>query len=513
MRASHFDKSTPCDARQATNKVANPRTEGQIAAAFKREFKHGRFDLLRRIDLANRRLLIIAGTIAVESCVGATIHVRRRPAQACCFQPADAAANWPELATWTITPQPNRRPDMQRLREAIASLFVGWRQGKRLPASINVDRLIETGQSGTGLVLPGVHTKYEKLLYDVMPERFWKVFDLTPRRWLNLPDPVAPVRLWNRHCAEFNDAKWAFPWLASISGALAHFPVDLKPGATLAQSFERMLSATLSPTVWRFHRDLGFSLIYSVDLLAGPIAETGATVIRAAVKAMGFQAAKRLFGGLDKDFFGTLACGFQYSDLPAIEKPLQRYFGCASARFKEIGASTVMQDELLRVAGWLCWDGFEQGFPFPNSSWASLVGHADAVKAETDLLGSFAEIIPSQWKPPVSDFDVANVRFTAISSLNGLSREGDEMDHCIAAVHYECAEGSSVVFSVVGTLPNGKDVRATAQYKRHHRLKHWVLIAIKGVRNAAVPAELKRIARDAANAFPFSIQAVIETEA
>ena len=513
MRVAHFDKSTPRDARVATSMVANPRTEGQIAAAFKREFQHGRFDLLRRIDLANRRLLIIAGTIAVESCVGATIHVRRRPAQACCFQPADTAANWPELATWTITPQPNRRPDMQRLREAIASLFVVWRQGKRLPASFNVDRLIETGQSAPGLLLPGVHTKYEKLLYDVMPEHFWKVFDLTPRRWLNLPDPVAPVRLWNRHCAEFNDAKWAFPWLASISGALAHFPVDLKPGATLAQSFERMLSVTLSPTVWRFHRDLDFSLVYSVDLLAGPIAEAGATVIRAAVKAMGFKAAQRLFGGLEKDFFGTLACGFKYNDLPAIEKPLQRYFGSASTRFKEVGSSKVMQDELLLVAGWLSWDGFEEGFPFPGSSWASLVRHADAVRVETDLLGSFSTIISSQWTAPVSDFEVANVRFTAITSLDGLSREGDEMDHCIATVHYECAESSSVVFRVAGTLPNGKDVRATAQYKRHHRLRHWVLTDIKGVRNAAVPAELKRIAREAVNAFPASIQAVSESEA
>jgi len=330
----------------------------------------------------------------------------------------------------------------------------------------------------------------DKALKKVLPARFLEVFRIRPREWFGLPDPAAPLRIWNHHLAELHQDDGP---LLLATAALREFPQQLHPGATLEQSLKAMLSATLSPTVWRFHRGNGFCLVRAPELLTAPYGTVGAAVVRAAVKALGFKGAQALLTGCGEDFLQAMVATFNGSEPGSFKKPLTHVFGRAAARIEALGPSEEMQQELLVVASWLACGGIPSGFPRDNSSWASLVRGANAA---ADPFAWLREDAPTDWPPPLPDLSLGKVCFEAIASLEALEKEGTQMEHCVAILHSDCATGQSVVFRVSGTLGNGRPVRATAQFTLLST-ERWTLDQIHGKRNLPVPPSLRNAAKAA----------------
>ena len=70
------------------------------------------------------------------------------------------------------------------------------------------------------------------------------------------------------------------------------------------------------------------------------------------------------------------------------------------------------------------------------------------------------------------------------------------MNHCVETWHSGCAAGSVVVFRVLGVLPSGDTIRATAGFRRRTGPAPWQLVSILGRSNTRVPAGLKAMARE-----------------
>ena len=258
-----------------------------------------------------------------------------------------------------------------------------------------------------------------------------------------------------------------------------------------------MLSAIMTPAVWRFHRATGFRYAGAPEFLTAQGGRVNSAIVRALVKALGFKRTVALLAGLAVDFLDDMVWTFFRSEPATFEKPLTHAFGRAVARIDALGPSDAVQKELLVVAFWLNSEGISSGFPRSNSSWESLVRRADDA---ADSFNWLREDAPTAWQPPLPRLCIGRIQFEAIATLESLEEEGKLMDHCVAMLHSDCASGESVVFRVSGSLPNGRHARATAQFTRH-ATKGWVLEQIKGRKNIEAPRSLEKAARAVALQF------------
>jgi hypothetical protein len=286
--------------------------------------------------------------------------------------------------------------------------------------------------------------------------------------------------------------------LAWHHGAATRFVVALLQNGSSFVAEGAVMPETLSPTVQRFHRRLGFRLIDSPDLLSGRQGQIGTVIIRAAVKALGLTPACALFADLDENVLEGLTATFLRHDPTEIEGPLRHFFGRASTRIGEVSLPE-LQREMLLVAWWLGESGLADMYPRSNSTWRSLLRRAEnAVPDEAAaLLAWYDETQKDIWVPPLPDITLQGVNFESIATTGMLLTEGEEMGHCISAYEADLKGGLAVAFQVTGTLGSGVPVRATSLYVLGRSLRRWRLQDIRGELNARVPAELRRIAREA----------------
>ncbi len=499
MSEAGLQKGATAEVKGVTRTIPARDEQERAMHAFGLEFKSGRLAMLRRVDLPDRCLLVIAHTFAVECHASGRLVLRQRPQELCCTQAPESAGRWPEADFWPLKIARGRRWDLQRLRSAAALLFVAWCR-KAFPQLAPAWQAVAQSRTlNQALNFGAVHRHLARQLRAVLPPRFFEVYRLNAEDWLALPAPGAPLRLWTHHFNEWQGTWCSEPRKAFLMAVLAYFPGGLEPDTSIAGSFQRMLCHTLSFTVWHFHRQLDFRQIDSPDLLRGALGHAGAMIVRAAVRGLGLERACGLFRRLEPGFLTELIVAFMCQKIVAHEKPLLHYFGCVFARVESNAAPEILQRELLLVASWLAWHGFEAGYPHSTSTWRSLMRHADAAwpDEEAEPFDWLAAMAPDDWTPPLADVMLGAVGFEGIASSDDLRQEGEEMRHCIAAYEDELRAGRAVAFRVTGALPDGAIVRATALYMQSHRLRRWALWDIVGRENAKVPARLRRIAREA----------------
>lgn len=479
--------------------------------AFRRVLQRNGDGFVSEFHERHRRICVLGCKLAVESSADQTLHVRMRPPGAPWILNAEMVATWPELGSFSRT----LNPDFARaswLRVAAADLFEAWSrdflpQGYRyqnplhaviaaLPALTDYDNCIR---------------HWHRAIRSVLPNRFWRTFKLSEGAWASLPDIAAPMRVWNAHREEVTKIAAKEPWIRSVVHTLAHTPPDLRLGETIEQSIKALIIGSQSKTVWRFHRDTEFDLInrppgesgspeVDCDLLLGEGGHYAGQIIVSAVKALGMERAKQLLTIVSCWWFKSMVVALR--DANCADADLEKLPRVLALAWKEQEIDSMqgrwIHKGIAMVIGWLASEGFARGHPARNATWPSLMRPAE----EWDVIVTQSkemQALQDQWTAAIPAWHEGEVHFTAIESRQSLNAEGRQMGHCVAGYFRKCALGASVIYRVEGALPDGKRVRATAEFVRKSGVgmllgKKWKIAQLKGPSNRKVDERVRKIA-------------------
>ena len=318
---------------------------------------------------------------------------------------------------------------------------------------------------------------------------------------------TAPLRVWNAHRNELTHVAATQPWVRAAARVLIHAPPSFRFDSTVDQSIKMLVAAGQPKTVWRFHRDTEFALIPQLPirddlpeidcaLLFGEGGRYSGLLLTAAVKAWGMRHAQQFFLNLVgtrrfkrmvKAVCDANCAGADMAKLPTVIALgwKERHLDSMLGRF--------MHKDIETVIAWLAQEGFALGFPARNATWPSLVDHADRWEV-INRLREDAQAVPSAWRASIPVWRAGAVKFTAIENRSALRVEGAQMHHCAAQYFRQCALGTSAIYRIEGTLPNGKPVRATVEFVKMPAGKGWLIAQIKGRKNFEVHDSLQHMA-------------------
>ena len=482
----------------AAPEVAFLPTLGEAAAAFRQAFVDRRLPMVRRLNRGDTCVVVLAASIAVEYRNSTTLHLRLRPETAQWRQNLAQVLAWPEAKAWSRQSRLVGTDCPARVLAGLLNVFNAWARDI-LPTGYRYSHAVRALRFAFGPKLrwSRLEPRFVRALAPVFPQPLLDSLHLSIAGWLTLPDPVAPLRIWNQHRHEFNDHQAPDPWVDHAAGLLNHFPADLAPGVTLEQSLKRMVERVSSPAEWRFHRTTRFRFLPDVTLFD---LEHGHPVVTAAVKALGQRGAIAFFDQLGEEAFVTMLVECMIRDRESGWSRMPIFVARAAAhlaQFRHPSGETC--GEVTEVLAALLECGFSEGYPRKTSTWASLVRRAHTQWRPFELEPPHeicCDVAPRAWESPLEPWSNGQVTFTPLTTHDALRDEGRQMNHCVETWHSCCAAGSVVVFRVLGVLPSGDTIRATAGFRRRTGQAPWQLLSILGRSNTRVPAGLKAMARE-----------------
>ena len=470
--------------------------------------------LVSVIHTRHSRFCVYGCKLAVEYTANQTLHLRMRPPGAPWLIDAAQVSTWPELnSLGNLLIRGGAR--ISWLDVATANLFEAWSK-TFLPDGYRFANPLHAIKAGMP-ELSNPEQYRESWLADVgkvMPRPFLQAFNMTARLWMELPDLVAPMRVWNRHREELIHPDMSDAWVRLVKPVLACAPVNLDLGATLEQSIRNLIVQDQSLTAWRFHRQTNFHLLTGrpggrTAGMVGPLQFIGhqanciSMLITVTVKGVGMKRAQRLLLGLGEDRITRMAGALaQMGLLDATMMRLDTVMARAAERVESAGDELPRaHEEVVHVVSGLARAGFDLGFPAPNSTWASLVERANEWAGVGALWGDKVDL-PITWKAAIPEWRDGELTFTALQSLKELEAEGLHMRHCVGNYHQPCALGNSVIYRIAGWLSIDSRVRATVEFGRHFKTGDWRISQIVGRENSDVDPRLRGVANKLAQALP-----------
>ena len=473
-------------------------TLGEAAAAFRKAFDDRRMPMVRRLNRGDTCVVVLAASIAVEYRNSTTLHLHLRPDNVPWRQNLAQVLAWPEAKAWSRQSRLVGTDCPARVLVGLSNVFNAWARDF-LPTGYRYSHPVRALRFAFGRKLrwSRLEPRFVRALAPAFPLPFRDGLHQSIAGWLALPDPVAPLRIWNQHRNEFNARRTPDAWVDHAVALLNYFPADLAPGATLEQSLKRMVERVSSPAEWRFHRTTQFRFLPDVTLFD---LEHGHPIVTAAVKALGLRGAAAFFDQLGEEAFTAMLVECMIREREAGWSRLPLFVARAAAHLAQFRhPSWETRGELTEVLAALLECGFSEGYPRKTSTWASLVRRAHGQWRPFELEPPHdicCEVVPRAWESPLGPWSSGQVTFTPLTTHDALRDEGRQMNHCVETWQSGCAAGSAVVFRVLGMLPSGNTMRATAGFRRKTGQAPWQLVSILGRSNTRVPVGLKALARE-----------------
>jgi hypothetical protein len=148
----------------------------------------------------------------------------------------------------------------------------------------------------------------------------------------------------------------------------------------------------------------------------------------------------------------------RYGVSPSIQQFFRIFFSHCAKMWKEEGYAKVRvwlrdkaYNDISVLLDYLDGEGFEQGIPNKQSTWAALLRRSDdwhqrvaIERMEKKLQGK--EIL--KWKSLLPEMSIDGIVFTPLTDSRALAIEGYELHHCVGQYDLRCYQGKYRVFSV-----------------------------------------------------------------